>query len=82
MAACFQTRVVVGLIRPGINSHNNIITMKTKKSIFCLGVAVSLFFSTYLSAQLPSYVSSVGLIGWYGFEGNANDSSKTNGRMM
>jgi hypothetical protein len=35
---------------------------------------VSLIYST-LSAQIPAYVPTSGLVGWYPFNGNANDGS-------
>lgn len=42
------------------------------KKLFLL----SLFpFSLFLSAQTPSYVPTSGLVAWWGFSGNANDSS-------
>ncbi len=37
----------------------------------CLSVCVS----TFVRAQLPSYVPSNGLVAWYPFNGNANDES-------
>ena len=35
-------------------------------------------FSTNLFAQLPTYVPKNGLMGWWGFNGNANDESGNN----
>ena len=32
-------------------------------------------FSTNLFAQAPTYVPKNGLMGWWGFNGNANDES-------
>ena len=42
-------------------------------SLFLLGTLLS------ANAQLPGYVPSSGLVGWYPFNGNANDESG-NGR--
>ncbi len=36
-----------------------------------------LFFSLTAIAQIPSYVPTNGLVGWWGFNGNANDYSST-----
>lgn len=33
------------------------------------------FFVNYISAQLPQYLSSNGIVAWYDFNGNANDMS-------
>jgi len=47
--------------------------MKTKNLLLiALG---SLIFSTNLTAQLPPYVPTDGLVGWWSFTGNANDDS-------
>ena len=44
-----------------------------KKTITLL--AVVLLFATTIFAQVPPYVPTSGLIGWYPFTGNANDQS-------
>lgn len=36
---------------------------------------ISLFTATSLFAQIPTYVPSNGLVGWWPFDGNANDES-------
>jgi hypothetical protein len=43
------------------------------KSLFTLCIGLVLFGS--LHAQIPSYVSTDGLVGWWPFNGNANDES-------
>lgn len=48
--------------------------MNTKIS-FLIGLAL---ISLATKAQLPSYVSNTGLIGWWDFSGNANDKSGNN----
>ena len=45
-----------------------------KKSLFT-AFAVGLCLSANLIAQVPSYVPSNGLVGWWPFNGNANDES-------
>jgi len=40
-----------------------------------LSTLISITILNFASAQLPTYVPSNGLIGWYPFTGNANDSS-------
>ncbi|KQR92706.1 hypothetical protein ASG01_12515 [Chryseobacterium sp. Leaf180] len=40
-----------------------------------LSLLASLIFAGMLSAQTPSYVPSTNLVAWWGFTGNANDSS-------
>ena len=45
-----------------------------KKSLFT-AFAVGLGITTNLMAQVPSYVPSNGLVGWWPFNGNANDES-------
>ncbi len=42
-----------------------------KKTILLLSLALTL----NVSAQVPSYVPTTGLVGWWGFDGNANDES-------
>ena len=45
-----------------------------KKQIFFL-VVVFMGFINFMNAQLPSYVPTNGLVGYWGFTGNANDAS-------
>jgi hypothetical protein len=45
--------------------------MKTKKLLLILALSAS----SYLHAQLPTYVPKNGLISWYSFDGNTNDLS-------
>ena len=45
-----------------------------KKSLFT-AFAVGLCMTANLMAQVPSYVPSNGLVGWWPFNGNANDES-------
>ena len=54
------------------------LTMKSLFSLFTLVV-----FGLTCVAQIPSYVPSDGLVGWYPFNGNANDESgvSANGEM-
>lgn len=41
-----------------------------------LSTAITIFgFATLSIAQVPSYVSTNGLVGWWPFTGNANDQS-------
>jgi hypothetical protein len=40
-----------------------------------LTLALLLCFGTFASAQVPSYVPTNGLVGWWPFNGNANDES-------
>jgi hypothetical protein len=47
---------------------------KMKKSLFT-AFAVGLCMTANLMAQLPSYVPTNGLVGWWPFNGNANDES-------
>ena len=47
--------------------------MKFNKVLFC--ILALLFFTNAALAQVPSYVSTNGLVGWYSFNGNANDAS-------
>jgi hypothetical protein len=49
-------------------------TYKMKKSLFT-AFAVGLCLSANLMAQVPTYVPSNGLVGWWPFNGNANDES-------
>lgn len=45
-----------------------------KKQTFLLLIAAA-FLSLPAFAQIPSYVPTTGLVGWYEFKGNANDGS-------
>ena len=45
------------------------------KRIMFTALAVGLGLSASLLAQVPSYVPTNGLVGWYPFSGNANDES-------
>ena len=45
-----------------------------KKNLLMTAIAI-LGFSTITIAQVPSYVPTNGLVSWYPFNGNANDSS-------
>jgi hypothetical protein len=45
-----------------------------KKSLFS-AIAVGLCMTANVMAQVPSYVPSSGLVGWWPFNGNANDES-------
>ena len=47
--------------------------MKTLKHLLTL--ALLLCLGTFASAQIPSYVPTNGLVGWWPFNGNANDES-------
>ena len=40
-----------------------------------LTLALLLCLGTFASAQIPSYVPTNGLVGWWPFNGNANDES-------
>ena len=40
-----------------------------------LTLALLVCLSTFASAQIPSYVPTNGLVGWWPFNGNANDES-------
>jgi hypothetical protein len=46
-----------------------------------LSLLSSLFLTLSLSAQPPSYVPTSGLVAWWGFTGNANDSSGNNNNL-
>jgi Concanavalin A-like lectin/glucanases superfamily/Secretion system C-terminal sorting domain len=41
----------------------------------CLSILFCLSFNCNIYAQVPSYVPTSGLVGWWGFSGNANDAS-------
>ncbi len=43
------------------------------KQLFILSIAILFSFPTF--AQVPSYIDTAGLTGWWSFTGNANDSS-------
>jgi len=45
-----------------------------KKNLFT-ALAVGLCITANLMAQVPSYVPTNGLVGWWPFNGNANDES-------
>jgi len=45
-----------------------------KKNLLLTGIAILGIITTTM-AQIPSYVPTSGLVGWYGFNGNANDLS-------
>jgi len=45
-----------------------------KKSLFS-AIAVGLCMTAHVMAQVPSYVPTNGLVGWWPFNGNANDES-------
>ena len=47
--------------------------MKTK--LLTLAAVACLFVATASNAQVPSYVPTNGLVGWWPFNGNANDES-------
>ena len=46
-----------------------------KKTNFLMTAIAILGLATVTSAQVPSYVPSNGLVGWWPFNGNANDES-------
>ncbi len=46
-----------------------------KQFLSLLTLALLLCLGTFASAQIPSYVPSNGLVGWWPFNGNANDES-------
>ena len=48
--------------------------LKMKKVMFT-AFAVGLCMTAHVMAQAPSYVPSNGLVGWWPFNGNANDES-------
>jgi hypothetical protein len=49
-----------------------------KKRRLLLSVVAALGFTTATMAQVPSYVPTNGLVGWWPFNGNANDESGNN----
>jgi hypothetical protein len=54
--------------------------LKMKKLVFTafavgLGLTANVFLPGQVMAQVPSYVPSNGLVGWWPFNGNANDES-------
>ncbi len=46
-----------------------------KKALFFLGLSVLLLSNSAEAQNLPSYLPSNGLVGWWPFNGNANDES-------
>jgi hypothetical protein len=53
--------------------------MKTKTKNLLLGIAIGMGFSVATVAQnVPNYVPTNGLVGWWPFNGNANDESGNN----
>ena len=53
--------------------------MKTKTKNLLLGIAIGMGFSVAIVAQnVPNYVPTNGLVGWWPFNGNANDESGNN----
>ncbi len=53
--------------------------MKQQNAVHCLKgwmlLSLTLFTLTTIQSQVPSYVPSDGLVGWWPFNGNANDES-------
>jgi hypothetical protein len=50
-------------------------TPMNKKSILLIAVAIIVYTVTSQSQNLPSYLPTEGLVGWWPFNGNANDES-------
>jgi hypothetical protein len=46
-----------------------------KKIFLLLFLILNILFCNIANAQVPSYVPSNGLVGWWPFNGNANDES-------
>lgn len=46
-----------------------------KKSLLITAIAIFGFVTITLAQTVPSYVPTSGLVGWWPFTGNANDSS-------
>ena len=46
-----------------------------KKTLYVLACALCTLLVLPAAAQVPSYVSTDGLVGWWPFNGNANDES-------
>jgi hypothetical protein len=46
-----------------------------KKKNLLLTAVIALGFSAITMAQVPSYVPTNGMVGWWPFNGNANDES-------
>ena len=46
-----------------------------KKAFIFLGLSVLLLYNSAVAQNLPSYLPSNGLVGWWPFNGNANDES-------
>ena len=53
-------------------SRNIFVSKKNMKTIILLAL---IFISIHFKAQIPSYVPSNGLVGWWPFNGNADDES-------
>ena len=49
--------------------------MNLKCKTWALGIGASLFISAQAFSQVPNYVPTTGLVGWWPFNGNANDDS-------
>lgn len=49
--------------------------MKKKIQTHLILLSLCLFFNASLDAQIPNYVPTSGLVGWWPFSGNANDIS-------
>lgn len=45
------------------------------KRVAILLITLNIFFTGYIHSQVPSYVPTSGLTGWWPFNGNANDES-------
>ncbi len=46
-----------------------------KKRSLLLSVVAAFGFTTVIMAQVPNYVPTNGLVGWWPFNGNTNDES-------
>ena len=59
------------------NNYQTTTSIRSKKQIsnYVLLLVVLLMSSSSLKAQVPSYVPTNGLVGWWPFNGNANDES-------
>jgi hypothetical protein len=59
------------------NNYQTTSTTRSKKqvSIYVMLFVVLLMSTTSLKAQVPNYVPTNGLVGWWPFNGNANDES-------
>lgn len=63
------------LLRKMYQKNSNFGEIETKMKKLYLSLLLCLFFSVSIHAQVPSYVPTSGLVGWWGFSGNANDAS-------